>query len=1173
VLGGLAPVIHTSLPAASVRFQSRHRNHGRPAKKASGSLFVSPPLFLIPDLPSKGPCEFSLHDSENPYVGGGYGLLKSKAKVALSFAPRHMYLTYPLSPMQAGMLFNSIYSPDSGVDIEQVICDLNEDLSAPAMESAWQAVIARHAVLRTTFEWEGLQHPRQSIHESVPFAIEQENLRGSAPEAQEVSFQTILHRERFRGFDLSQLPLMRVQLVQFAPMHWRMIWSFHHALLDGRSFFLLLKELFTFYEAGLYGREVALPSPCPYYHFIHWVSKADWSGSEHFWRNALAGLAAPTPLRVDKPAPSLPEPPLAYGELVVTLSQTVSSALDDLAASHGLTLNTFVQGAWGLLLNRYNGEDEVLFGATRAGRKSTVAGAESMIGLFINTLPVRAGAAPNTILLDYLKDLRAQQLRLREHEHTPLSQLQPWSGLPGSQPLFESLVVYEHATLDTLLRAQGGAWLNRHFRVIDQTNFPLSLFAYGEPEMLLRLSYNRHRFTEDTIKRLGGHLQTILTSMASGLEKRICDVPLLTESERQQVVVEWNDNFASFPNNRCIHHLFEEQVKQSPEGIALVFGTQQLTYCELDSRANGLARYLQDAGVTPETPVGVCTNVSPEMVIGLLAILKAGGTYVPLDPAYPQDRLAFMLEDAQIPLVLTQSSISSLLSGSSTTTETAKAAPKLLLLDSVLQNLESTHSAPASPVAPENLAYILYTSGSTGRPKGVMVTHRNVVNFFTGMDQCLGTKPGVWLAVTSISFDISVLELFWTLARGFKVILQNRSGDLVAGIGQGILAHQVTHFQCTPSLASMLVRDAATRQALRSLRKWLLGGEPLSTELAAQMEISGEILNMYGPTETTVWSATHVVNKSENPIPIGRPLANTQIYILDQQLQPVPIGVAGELFIGGAGVARGYLNRPELTKEMFISHPFLENPTQRLYRTGDRARYRADGTIEFIGRMDFQVKLRGFRVELGEIEAALRQSPEVREAVVMMHRFAEGDQRLVGYIVSATNSPPLPQALQAFLRQKLPEHMVPFTFVFLDALPLTPNGKINRKGLPPPDTQSGSARSDSAPRSATEQTLAEIWRVVLGRHDVGLYDNFFDLGGHSLLATRLVSLVREQLDKGFSVVELFRHPTIHALAQSLNQQVPAAKPFGKTVPQQVSRRQFRLPKQRLYSTTAPLEPL
>jgi amino acid adenylation domain-containing protein len=1087
-----------------------------------------------------------------------------------------MELTYKLSPMQSGMLFNSIYAPGSGVDIEQIVCDLREELDASSLDFAWKKVMARHAVLRTAFEWQGLQQPRQRVHENVALTMQQDNLQAHAPEGREMAFEQILQEERFRGFELSQPPLMRVRLIRLAPTHWRMIWTFHHALLDGRSFSLVLKELFAVYEAASQGEELSLPLPPPYREFVEWVNHLDPSSREAFWRTTLGGFTAPTPLGLDNQTNSAVEAPLAYGEHFLTLSEKVTSQLDDLAALNGLTLNTLVQGAWALLLSRYSGEEDVLFGATRAGRKSTVEGADSMIGLFINTLPVRARATPEIQLLDFLQEIRAQHLRCREHEHSPLVQIQQWSEIPRGQPLFESLVVFERATLDTVLRAQGGAWLNRHFRVIDQTNFPLALFAYAETELLVKLSYNRHRFEDAAITRLGSHLQTILTSMAAGFDKKLCEVPLLPESEQERLLVEWNDTRTNYPANRCIHELFAEQARKTPEDTALVFERQQLTYRELDRSSNLLASYLQECGVKPEMPVGICTEVSPEMVIGLLAILKSGGAYVPLDPGYPQERLAFMLEDAQMQLVLAQSSLLPHLSCAATKTgaEGSKTPPKLLLLDSVLKNLEQKHLAPPTQAASaENLAYILYTSGSTGRPKGVMITHRNVVNFFTGMDQSLGTSPGVWLAVTSMSFDISVLELFWTLTRGFKVVLQRRAEDFAAAIGHQIAAHQVTHFQCTPSLAAMLVRDPEARRALRSLKKWLVGGEPLSTELAGQMEISGDILNMYGPTETTVWSAAHVVQKGQNPVPIGRPIANTEIFIMDQHLRPAPIGVAGELFIGGAGVARGYFNRPELTREKFIQHPFQADLGQRLYRTGDRARYRADGTIEFIGRLDDQVKLRGFRVELGEIEATLRQCPEVRESVVVIHRFPGGDQRLVGYIIPAAKSPPAIQALQEFLRVKLPEYMIPSTFVFLQALPLTPNGKINRKALPAPDSQAPPARSMALPRSATEKALIEIWRRVLGRQDVGLYDNFFDLGGHSLLATQLVSLVREQFDQGFSVVELFRRPTIHALAQSLSRQVSAAKPATWNTGRQLPRKRFLLPKQKISPAPSALSAL
>ena len=616
--------------------------------------------------------------------------------------------------------------------------------------------------------------------------------------------------------------------------------------------------------------------------------------------------------------------------------------------------------------------------------------------------------------------------------------------------------------------------------------------------------------------------------------------------------------------------------------MAAVFEDGRLTYRELNERANVVAHELRGLGVGPEARVGICVKRSLEMMTGLLGTLKAGACYVPLDPAYPKERLTFMLEDAQVPVLLTQDALQH---------DFKFEIPnvKLLCLDAPrFTRLALRTTAPPStrnpPVLrsstaeggvrrvdpPEGgpsttLAYILYTSGSTGQPKGVMVTHRNVVNFFAGMDRVLGTEPGVWLALTSISFDISVLELFWTLTRGFKVVIQP-DDQRAPSVPEQIMWHGVSHVQCTPSLARAFALAPESLPALRRLNKLLLGGETLPVSLARQLgEVVPCLFNLYGPTETTIWSAVHHVKEFGDSVPIGRPMANTQIYILDKNLQPVPAGVPGEIFIGGEGVARGYLNRPELTAQKFIRNPFSGKAergqpcpresaereervdfqkdrkarTRRstlLYRTGDRGRWRANGEIEFLGRLDNQVKLRGHRIELGEVESVLGRHPAVREAVVIAREDQPGDARLMAYVVAAPDSKPNPAELRRFAQEKLPDAMAPSAFMFLDALPLTPNGKVNRKALPAPEGQRPELETAYvAPRTELEQTVAGIWRELLRVGQAGLHDNFFDLGGHSLLVVEMQARLRAALGRNVPVVKLFQYPTISALAAFLSE--------------------------------------
>ena len=596
-------------------------------------------------------------------------------------------------------------------------------------------------------------------------------------------------------------------------------------------------------------------------------------------------------------------------------------------------------------------------------------------------------------------------------------------------------------------------------------------------------------------------------------------------------LLEWNRTEAEFPRTHSIADCFAEQAARTPDAPALIAGDGRLTYRQLDERSNRLARHLQGAGVQPETLVGVAVGRTETLVVSLLAILKAGGAYVPLDLNFPRERLAMVIEDSGMRVLLT----------------TAKSRARLPLeagraqvIDAEDAAIAMESSAPIAPAAqPENLAYVIYTSGSTGKPKGVMVENRNVVNFFTGMDRAIGCTPGVWLAVTSVSFDISVLELLWTLTRGFTVVLHDEEG--AATIGEELARHGVTHLQMTPSLARMLTLDARAYAALGGLKQMLLGGEAVPAALIHHLRqvFRGEIHNMYGPTETTIWSTSFRVGEVGSFVSIGKPIANTQIFLLDSERQPVAIGEAGELYIGGDGVARGYWNRPELTAERFLEIPGFPSP--RMYRTGDLARFLPDGNIEFLGRADFQVKLRGHRIELGEIEALLETQRGVRQAVVVLREDREGDKRLVAYCVADEQASGTAHELRTALAAKLPDYMIPSAFVFLDAMPLTGNGKTDRKALLDlPAPAQAAPRPEEQPANETERLVARVWQQALGLSSVGLTENFFDLGAHSLTVAEAHANLQQALGREIALVDLFQYSTVSALARHLAGAQPAA---------------------------------
>ena len=1046
---------------------------------------------------------------------------------------------YRLSPLQQGMMFHALYQPQSGAYVIQLAARLEGDLRADAFHRAWQRVVERHPSLRTVFLPDIATDPVQVVLQRA--GLPWEDLDWSNDPSADDRLEAYLRDDRTRGFALDAAPLMRCALIRLGERSWRFVWSHHHLLTDGWCLPILMREVMHWYTTFAAGRDTDLPTPPPYRTYIAWLGRQDMGKAEAFWRDTLAGFDTPTPLGVDRPARHAAggtEPAADIREIGHSLSAEASLALTRFAQSRRLTLGVVIQGAWAVLLSRYSQTADVLFGTTVSGRPPEIAEVDSMVGLFINTLPVRVGIDADQGVTPFFAALMDAQITRDLYTHTPLTAIHGWSGVGPRDPLFESVVVFENYPMDSTLEETGTLSVT-DVRLMEQNNIPLTLTAAGGAQIPLKIAYDRARFDDGAAARILGHLDSLLSGLAAAPDQTVgawAEDCLMTADERRLLVHGLNDTVReSTELARTLPDLFEDQVRRTPGRTAVVFEDQHITYGALNRRANRLAHHLRSLGIGPGDLVGLYVDRSPDMLVGLLGIQKAGAASVPLDPGFPADRIAFMLSDARAALVLTQTHLKADLDG--------VPAP-LLCLDDPATGAGHPAGDPVRPVIAGQLAYVLYTSGSTGRPKGVQVTQAGLVNFLATMAEAPGLDADdVLFAVTTISFDIAGLELYLPLLVGARVVLASRETaadgfQLLAGLEES----GATVLQATPATWRLLL-DAGWRGA--PLRRALCGGEALSRDLAIRMDATGvEVWNLYGPTETTIWSSRILAapgTHDEASEPIGRPIANTTLFVTGRRHGLVPLGAAGELLIGGSGLAMGYLGRPSLTAEKFIPDPFATQPGARVYRTGDLVRYRPDGTLVFLGRMDHQVKLRGFRIELGEIEAVLNEQAEVTQAVVTLWGTTADDQRLVAYVQPSPEAGGTPDraALRGWLGGRVPAYMIPSDVVVMERFPLTPNGKLDRRALPPPGRPA--ARELTAPRTPVEEQLAAIMAEVLSQERVGIDDDFFALGGHSLLATRLVARVKQALGLAVPLPILFEGPTVRQLAAHVDTILWAAR--------------------------------
>mgnify|MGYP005837764035 CR=1 FL=1 len=1066
-----------------------------------------------------------------------------EGNLPLSFAQQRLWFLDQLEPG------NPFYNVPGAVR-------LKGSLNVAALEQSFNEIVRRHEALRTTFTLvEG--QPVQVIAPDLTLTLPVVDLQ-ELPEA-EGEVLRLSTEEAKRSFNLAEEPLLRCILLRLEETEHVLLYTMHHIISDAWSQGILVRELATLYGAFSRGNSSSLAElPIQYADFAVW--QRQWLSGEvlenqlNYWLSQLQGAPELLQLPTDHPRPSVQT--YRGRTQSFSLDTDLTQKLQALSRESGTTLFMTLLAAFATLLYRYSGQEDILIGSPIANRHRREI--ESLIGFFLNTLVLRVRFEDNPSIKDLLARVRETTLKAYEHQDVPFEQvveaLQPQRSLSHS-PLFQVMFVLQNASMGEV--ELPGVRLTPLERESTIAKFDLTLSLTETAQGLVGgWEYNTDLFDGTTIERMTAHFQNLLSAIVKNPQLSVAEFPLLSEAERHQLLVEWNNTQSEYPSDQCIHQLFEEQVEKTPDAVAVVFEREQLTYQQLNQRANQLAHHLQSLGVRPEGLMGICVERSLEMVVGLLGILKAGGAYVPLDPHYPQQRLSYMLTDSGVEVLLTQSSLLA-----SLPSHTAR----VVCLDTQWQLIAAESDINSEPeVQPDNLLYVIYTSGSTGLPKGIALSHRALTNLIQWHLITMAAGVGV-LQFASLSFDASFHEMFaaWCSGGTLFVIPENYRLDLDRLVH--FLAENPIQKAILPVVLWQQLAEAYgdQTQLFANLTEAIATGEQLQItqkmiDLFSRLDHC-TLHNHYGPSETHVVTSyvfTEPPQKWSIYPPIGKPIANTQTYILDSNLQPVPIGVPGELYIGGNGLARGYLNRPELTQEKFIPNPLNNSKVKslpsnkvkgqklvlersegsKLYKTGDLARYLPDGNIEFLGRIDHQVKIRGFRIELGEIEAILNKHPEVSQSVVMLYGSEAREKRLIAYVVLVREQTITSEQLREFLKIKLPEYMLPSAFIFLDTLPLTPNGKVNQRALPAPnETLLNSGRAFVPPQTPAEEVLIEIWQEILSLERIGIHDNFFELGGHSLLAMQLVNHIQQKFSLELPVRLVFQSQTVAQLVDTMAQ--------------------------------------
>lgn len=1041
------------------------------------------------------------------------------------FAEGEVLLTAPATASQQEIWASVRMGDDANCAYnESQTLQLCGNLDVASLRTAIQMLRDRHESLRMTVNPDGTT---LCITEDLVLDTPLVDLSHLDESARQAKLDALIHQQVNQPFDLEHGPLFRAQIVRLNATEHRVLMTAHHIICDGWSWGILVPELGQLYSALTQGNLPDLESADLFSDYAQTIASNATSpetlATENFWLNQFSQSIPVLDLPTDRPRPSLRT--FAADRHDYRIAPELVTDLKQLGTKMGCSFTTLMVAAFEVLLYRLTGKTKIVVGIPAAGQADS--GNYNLVGHCVNLLPLRTTIEPSQPFSSYLSRRQPEMLDAYEYQQLSFGQLVQKLAIPRDPSRIPLVSVVFNIDKGLSASQMPFSGLEASFYANPRAfeNFELFINAVDNSDgLVIECQYNTSLFDRSTIATRLAEFEILLAGIVSNPDKSLATLPLLTTDE-QQWLEQQNHTTAEFPA-LCLHQLFEEQAQLAPDRVAVICGDSQLTYQELDTQANRLAAYLQTLGVEPEVTVGICMDRSVEMLVGVLGILKAGGAYVPIDPAYPKERLSFLMQDANVGVLLTQTAIRANLP--------ATAAQIVNLDRDWMSQIPSSDGFQPSGVTPDNLAYIIYTSGSTGKPKGVQIPHRNASNLLTAVRHQPGLSAADTLvSVTTLSFDIAVAELFLPLSVGARLVLAEREvttdGSKLINLMSAVSA---TYLQATPATWRLLL--AAGWSGKPDL-KIISTGEALPRDLASQLLDKGASLwNLYGPTETTIWSSGYHVESIEAPITIGYPLANTQMYILDTQMQPVPVGIAGELHIGGAGIARGYLNRPELTAEKFIADPFDSAPTARLYKTGDLARFLPNGQIECLGRIDFQVKIRGFRIEIGEVEATLSEHPSVRECAIAAWKNDDSDERLVAYIVGARGDEGVTVGeLRTFMKQKVPEFMVPSNFVLMDALPLTANGKVDRKALPKPDVAKSLAANYFAPRTEIERDIAEMWAKILKLDRVGIHDNFFELGGHSLLAAQLLSRIRQQFAVEVQLRLLFEASTVAELADRI----------------------------------------